>query len=104
MKHLTEYSLNMKIRFTKEALHNLEEIADFIYQETKSKDIAVKHMHKLRVFTKVSLEDFPKLGRPAEEFGSAIRKLVYQRYCILYMIQKTHIDIIAVYRDNLPTL
>jgi len=94
----------MKIEFTEEALQNLHQIADFIYKETKSKNITAKHIRKLRAFTKTSLEDFPKLGRPAEEFGFSIRKLVYQRYCILYIIQKTHIDIITIYRENLPNI
>jgi len=94
----------MKIEFTDEALQTLDDVADFIYTETKSKSITAKHIRKLKTFTKVSLEDFPKLGRPAEEFGSSIRKLVYQRYCILYIIQPSHIDIIAIYRENLPSL
>jgi len=94
----------MKIDFTEESLHNLDEIANFIYNETKSKVITSKHIQKLRSFIKISLEDFPKLGRPAEEFGQNIRKLVYQRYCILYIIQKKHIDIITIYRENLPNI
>ena len=94
----------MKIEFTEESLQNLAEIADFIYKETKSKNITSRHIRKLRAFTKASLIDFPKLGRPAEEFGKDIRKLVYQRFCILYIIQEQHIDIITIYRENLPNI
>ena len=94
----------MKIEFTEESLQNLAEIADFIYKETKSKNITVKHIRKLGAFIKASLTDFPKLGRPAEEFGTDIRKLVYQRYCILYIIQEKSIDIVTIYRENLPNI
>ena len=104
MKHLIEYFQNMKIEFTEESLQNLDEIAQYIYDETHSKNITSKHIRKLRAFIKASLVDFPKLGRPAEEFGRNIRKLVYQRYCILYIIQEKGIDIVTIYRENLPNI
>ena len=104
MKHLIEYFQNMKIEFTEESLQNLDEIAQYIYDETQSKNITSKHIRKLRPFIKASLIDFPKLGRPAEEFGINIRKLIYQRYCILYIIQEKGIDIITIYRENLPNI
>ncbi len=104
MKRLTGLFPSMKIEFTEEALQNLYEIAEYIYEETCSKSITAKNIRKLKAFTKASLIDFPKLGRPAEEFGINIRKLVYHRYCILYIIQEKHIDIIAIYRENLPNI
>ncbi len=94
----------MKIEFTEESLQNLDDIAHYLFVETKSKAFTAKHIRKLRAFTKASLIDFPKLGRPAEEFGKNIRKLVYQRYCILYIIQQKHIDIISIYKENLPKI
>ena len=94
----------MKIDFSKNAHQNLDDVATYIYTQTKSKPITVKHLHQLRGYIKLSLSEFPKIGRPAEEFGKDIRKLVYQKYSILYRIQKTHIGIIAIYKDNLPNL
>lgn len=104
MKHLIEFFPNMKIEFTEESLQNLDDIAHYLFEETKSKAITAKHIRKLRAFIKASLIDFPKLGRPAEEFGKNIRKLVYQRYCILYIIEQEHIDIITIYKENLPKI
>lgn len=94
----------MKIEFTEDSLQNLDEIAQYIYDETHSKSITSKHIRKLRTFIKALLLDFPKLGRPAEEFGRNIRKLVYQRYCILYIIQEHDISIVTIYRENLPNI
>ena len=94
----------MKIEFTEESLQNLDDIAHYLFEETKSKAITAKHIRKLRAFTKASLIDFPKLGRPAEEFGKNMRKLVYQRYCILYIIEIDHINIVTIFRENLPNI
>jgi plasmid stabilization system protein ParE len=50
------------------------------------------------------LNEFPKLGRPADEFGKGIRKLVHQRYSILYRIEDNYILVITIYKENLPSL
>ena len=51
------------------------------------------------------LSYFPKLGRPAEEFGEDIRKLVHQNYTILYkIITEDEISVITIYRQNLPSI
>ncbi len=94
----------MKINFSQKAHQTLDDVATYIYAQSKSKTITARHIRKLREYIKRTLSDFPKIGRPAEEFGKNIRKLVFQRYSILYIIESTHIDIIAIYRENLPNL
>ncbi|SFV90248.1 hypothetical protein MNB_SV-4-1086 [hydrothermal vent metagenome] len=94
----------MKINFSQKAHQNLDEVAAYIYAQSKSKAVTAKYIRKLREYIKLTLSDFPKIGRPAEEFGKNIRKLVFQRYSILYIIEPTHIDIIAIYKDNLPNI
>jgi len=94
----------MKINFSQKAHQTLDDVATYIYVQSKSKAITARHIRKLREYIKLTLSDFPKIGRPAEEFGKNIRKLVFQRYSILYIIESTHIDIIAIYRENLPNL
>jgi len=37
-----------------------------------------------------------------EKFGTDIRRLSYQKYSILYRINDNQIDILTVYRENLP--
>ncbi len=51
MKHLTGLFPSMKINFTEEALQNLYEIAEFIYEETCSKSITAKNIRELKAFT-----------------------------------------------------
>ena len=74
----------MKIKFTPKFYQRLEEIAAYIYEESQSKKITITYITKLRKHIVSYLSDFPKLGRPAEEFGQGIRKLVHQKYSILY--------------------
>ena len=94
----------MKINFSQNALLNLDDIAIYIYKQSKSKTITAQHIRTLRKYIRISLSDFPKIGRPAEEFRKNIRKLVFQRYSILYIIEENHINIIAIYKQNLPSL
>ena len=94
----------MKIKFTPKFRQRLEEVAHYVYQKTQSKQTTIIYIKNLKKHIVVYLTDFPKLGRPAEEFGKDIRKLVYQRYCILYIIEQEHIDIITIYKENLPKI
>ena len=94
----------MKIKFTPTFHRKLDAITTYIYQESKSKSFTVRYVKKLQKHIITNLSDFPKLGRPADEFGKDIRKLVQQRYSILYRIEKNYILVITIYRENLPSL
>ena len=92
----------MKIKFTPKFYQRLDEISNFIYTESKSKTLTTQYIIKLQEHITMSLTTFPKLGRPAEEFGKNIRKLIHQRYTILYRIEKEYILVITIYKENLP--
>ncbi len=94
----------MKIKFTPKFYERLEEIADFIYLQSESKKITIGFILALKKHIIVSLTTFPKMGRPAEEFGKDIRKLVHQHYTILYQIQEKDILVLTIYKENLPSL
>jgi len=94
----------MKIKFTPTFLRKLDDITTYIYQESKSKSFTVRYVRKLQKYIITNLSDFPKLGRPADEFGKGIRKLVHQRYTILYRIEDSYILVITIYKENLPSL
>ncbi len=94
----------MKIRFSPKFYQRLDEISDFIYNQSQSKTLTIRYIVNLKKHIDISLTTFPKLGRPAEEFGENIRKLVHQRYTILYKIEKEYILVITIYKENLPFL
>ena len=92
----------MKIKFAPKFHQRLNEISDFIVTETKSKELTIKYIVNLKKHINTYLISYPKLGRPAEEFGKNIRKLVHQRYTILYRVEKEYILVITIYKENLP--
>ena len=95
----------MKIEFSQKAYIALDRIAEYLHKKTRSKQITVNYIKKIRVFIISILSSFPKAGRPAEEFGKGIRKLVYQHYSILYKIlDEDHIVILTIYKENLPNV
>lgn len=68
-------------------MQRLEEVAQYVYQKTQSKQAITTYIKNLKKHTVVYLTEFPKLGCPTEEFGKDIRKLVHQKYSILYRIE-----------------
>ncbi|MEN4054191.1 MULTISPECIES: type II toxin-antitoxin system RelE/ParE family toxin [Sulfurimonas] len=96
--------MKIKIYFTKTASNKLEQITEYIYEKTQSKQLTHKYLHKLKEFIVATLETFPKAGRPADEIYKATRKLVYQSYSIIYMYdeEKKSIYVMTLYRENLP--
>ena len=95
----------MKIEFSQRACLALDRIAEYIYEKSRSRKFTAEYLRNMRAFITSMLSSFPKAGRPAEEFGNGIRKLVYQRYSILYKIlEREHIVILTIYRENLPSI
>lgn len=92
----------MRIDFSPKAQLRLEMIAQYIYEQTKSKKLTREYLHGLREFVVSTLSAFPNAGRSCEELISGSRKLVYQGYSIIYTINKDHIWILTLYRENLP--
>jgi len=91
--------------FTKEATDNLISQALHIYELTFDAQKADTYLLTMKTHINQSLRYFPKLGRPAEEYGKNIRKLIHQRYTILYRIlDNDKISIITIYKQNLPSL
>jgi plasmid stabilization system protein ParE len=92
----------MRIDFSPKAHYRLEMIAEYIYEQTKSKKRTREYLQRLREFIVSTLSAFPYAGRSCEELISGSRKLVYQGYSIIYTAQKDQIWILTLYRENLP--
>lgn len=94
----------IKITFSQIAVHALLSQAKYIYELTLDGDKADAYLDKMEDYITTSLEKHPELGRPAPELGLDIRKLVYKRYTILYRITDIEIEILTIYKENLPSL
>lgn len=93
-----------KVIFTQEATENLLSQALYIYKQTLNVEKADKYLLTMKTHIMQTLKYFPMLGRPTEEFGEGIRKLIHQKYSILYLMDQDNIYIIAIYRENLPNI
>jgi plasmid stabilization system protein ParE len=92
----------IEVRFTKDATNALVQQALYIFEQTKNIKIADRYLDDMKDFITSMLSTFPKAGRPAEEFGKGVRKLVYQRYSILYkIVDSEYIIILTLYRENI---
>lgn len=94
--------MKSRIRFTEEAYERLDEIAEYIDSQTLSKKTTAGYIRKLRDYITETLSRFPQAGRPAEELAPGVRKLVYQGFSIIYRLGDERIDILTLYRENLP--
>jgi len=94
----------INVLFAENATNELTLQAQDIYKKTLNIEKADKFLLMMRRYIKETLTYFPRLGRSAEEFGSGIRKLIYQGYSILYKIDGNTIYVITIYRENLPNL
>ena len=93
-----------EVLFSQNATDALIEQASYIFEQTENADIADRYLDDMEDFITTMLTTFPKAGRPAEELGKGVRKLVYQRYSILYKISKEHIMILTLFRENIPNI
>ena len=93
-----------EIIFSREAVDDLIAQAQFIFEQTQNVDSADRYLDGMKSFIVETLSHFPRAGRPAEEIVPGSRKLVYQGYSVLYRIAEDHIEILTIYRENLPSL
>jgi plasmid stabilization system protein ParE len=79
-------------------------MAEYIYEQSASKTTTVRYLKKFKHYIIQTLELFPKAGRPAGELEPNSRKLVYQGYSIIYKISEEQVEILIIYRENMPKI
>ena len=92
----------IEIVFSKKANQRLKELALYIFKKFQDADIVDIYLDKLMHFIIDTLVNFPLAGRSCEEYGKGTRKLVYQGFSIIYRIGLEQIEILTIYKENLP--
>ena len=92
----------VEIVFSKKATDNLIDQALYIFERTQSIELSDKYLDNMKAFIVEILSRFPKSGRPSEDIAPSTRKLVYQGYSIIYKIADERVEILTIYRENLP--
>ncbi len=93
-----------EIRFSQKAVDNLLIQAQYIFEVTQDVQKADLYLDQMQAYIEQTLTQHPLIGRSAPEIGVNIRKLVYRRFTILYRIHLDHIEILTIYKENLPHL
>ena len=93
---------DIKIVFSPRAKQRLEEIADYLYQQQLSKTFVLDYLKRFETWLETVLGQFPESGHLMPEFGDGIRRVVYREYSFVYHLNDDVIEILTVYRENLP--
>lgn len=60
------------------------------------------YLHRFEDWLEKLLCTFPESGTAMPVFGEGVRRVVYRKYSFLYRVNEDVIEILAVYRENLP--
>ena len=93
---------NRNIIFAPRAKKRLEDVAEYLYQQSRSKSFVRGYLRQFEEWLETLLGQFPESGTLMIEYGENIRRIVYREYSFLYKISDDTIEILTVYRDNLP--
>jgi len=91
-----------RIVFSPRARERMEEIADYLYQQQLSNEFVLSYLSRFESWLKKVLLQFPESGTPMPLLGENIRRVVYERYSFVYRVNDKTIEILTVYRENLP--
>lgn len=91
-----------QIVFSPRARQRMEEVADYLYQQNLSQRFILSYLQHFEDWLNTVLLQFPESGTPMPEFGEHIRRVVYQQYSFVYRLNGNTIEILTVYRENLP--
>ena len=92
----------MQIVFTYKANERLIEIANYLHRQKCSKNFIIKYIKGFRKQLKKVLIPFPESGTSVPEFGKNVRRIICQEYSFLYQIKGNKIEILTIFKENLP--
>ena len=88
--------------FSPRAMHRLKEISEYLYEQQLSKAFVHEYLNRFEIWLNLVLGQFPDSGTPMTEYGKGIRRIVYREYSFIYRIRGNNIEILTIYRGNLP--
>lgn len=92
----------LEVLFSPRARVRLEELADYVFERSRSVETTLNFIDRLEGYICDMLSRYPEAGRPAKEYGAGVRKLVYERFSILYQIKQNRVEILTLFRENQP--
>ncbi len=104
MKHLKRRRklIVTKVIFSQKAVQNLIDQALYIFEQTQSVELSDTYLDNMKNYIVEMLSKFPRSGRASDDIAPNTRKLVYQGFSIIYRETDERIEILTLYRENLP--
>jgi plasmid stabilization system protein ParE len=90
------------ILFSPNAKQRLEDVADYLYRQSLSNEFVRNYLQQFQVWLETVLGQFPESGVVMPEYGEGVRKVVYREYSFIYRYTGSVIEILTVYRENMP--
>jgi|GEM_PF-685858 plasmid stabilization system protein ParE len=84
------------------AKQRLSEIAAYLYEQSLSKEFVVNYLNSFESWLEMLLTEFPESGTLMPDYGKNVRRVVYKKYSFLYRVNGVYIEVLTIYRDNLP--
>ncbi|PKM19183.1 MAG: type II toxin-antitoxin system RelE/ParE family toxin [Gammaproteobacteria bacterium HGW-Gammaproteobacteria-15] len=88
--------------FSPRASERLAQIATHLSEQGLPNTFVIKYLNQFELWLEKVLIEFPDSGIPMPEYGPEIRKICYKKYSFVYRTTATQIEILTVYRENLP--
>jgi len=88
--------------FSPRARRRLKEISEYLYEQQLSKAFVCDYVNRFETWLKLVLGQFPDSGTPMAGYGKGIRRIVYREYSFIYRINGDKIEILTIYKENLP--
>ena len=67
-----------------------------------STSFVIEYLNEIEHWLETVLLLFPQAGTPVPEYGFGVRKIIYKKYNFIYRVQGQEIQILTIYRENLP--
>jgi plasmid stabilization system protein ParE len=90
------------IIFAPRAEQRLLDIAEYLYEQDKSKQFVLNYLQRFEAWLNNLLGQFPESGTLMPEFGDNIRRVIYQKYSFIYRFNGDAVEILTIYRENRP--
>jgi len=93
---------DLHVIFSPRAKRRLKEILDYLYEQQLSKSFVQEYISRFETWLEMVLGQFPDSGTPMTGYGQGIQRIVYREYSFIYRIKGEKIEILTIYKENLP--
>lgn len=92
----------LQLVFSPRAKERLSQIAEYLSGQGFPDSFVVEYLNQFELWLNKVLLEFPESGIELAEYGYGIPKVCYKKYSFVYRVTEAQIEILTVFRENLP--